>query len=141
MTRDKIIFWKDFEINILKYFKNLPDIYSIIENKIPCSLVKEITNMVNTKEKSYDILHQVFNKMYIDLREKIWIPRCEEIIKKEKENKITQKLKRSINNTIDKIRKKNKLKNRIIDRNKLPLKNNIKNWQTWIEKEIRFGFL
>ena len=70
ISKGKLLFWRDFENNIVIYFNSLSKIYNIIENKIPCSLIKEISNMTNSKEKSYNILHQAFNKMYIDLKEK-----------------------------------------------------------------------
>ena len=100
--------------------------------------------MTNSKEKSYNILHQAFNKMYIDLKEKIWIPRCKILIEKERKYKISKKVKRSTMNS--KIEKKGKKGSKggvginIVDRKKL-LIDSIDTWQIWIEKEIRFGFL
>ena len=82
ISRKNMYLQKDFEINIIKYFHKISDIYKLIENKIPRTLIKKIYILVNSKEKIYTILHQAFNKMYIDLKEKIWILKCKIMIEK-----------------------------------------------------------
>jgi len=67
---------------------------SILQGLIPKTLTALLNSVTHSKEKTYTIINNCMKKLTKNIYEKIWKPRCNDMIAYEKQHNITKKLKK-----------------------------------------------